>query len=154
MCENPHTSKRPPIGKLFHLKNCVKKNVYVPFFARNACLPYRKNGFKAHFFRFAHFFRYGFFYLKLVALPRALQSKRLGTTHIFCGGALVCLLDWITLVHKSVIPLSIIVVIWFHYIPTELDQHLCLFLLPIDHCFSFAGHDLVRITSISYFSQC
>ena len=84
----PYTSKRPPIGKLFHLKNCVKKNVYVPFFARNACLPYRKNGFKAHFFRFAHFFRYGFFYLKLVALPRALQSKRLGTTHFFCGGAL------------------------------------------------------------------
>ena len=88
----PYTSKRPPIGKLFHLKNCVKKNVHVPFFARNACLPYRKNGFKAHFFRFAHFFRYGLFYLKLVALPRALQSKRLGTTHFFCGGALLVLL--------------------------------------------------------------
>ena len=85
----PHPLKRPPLGNLFHLNNCVKKNVHVPFFARNACLPYRKNVFKAHFFRFAHFFRYGLFYLKLVALPRALQSKRLGTTHFFCGGALV-----------------------------------------------------------------
>ena len=95
----PYTSKRPPIGKLFHLKNCVKKNVHVPFFARNACLPYRKNGFKAHFFRFAHFFRYGFFYLKLVALPRALQSKRLGTTHFFCGGALVS--KWLSIFSRE-----------------------------------------------------
>ena len=89
----PHALKRPPLGNLFHLNNCVKKNVHVPFFARNACLPYRKNGFKAHFFRFAHFFRYGLFYLKLVALPRALQSKRLGTTHFVCGGVIGSLAD-------------------------------------------------------------
>ena len=84
----PYTSKRPPLGNLFNLNNCVKKNVHEPFFVRNACLPHRKNRFQAYFFRFAHFFRYGLFYLKLVALPRALQSKRLGTTHFFCGGAL------------------------------------------------------------------
>ena len=85
----PYALKRPPLGNLFYLNNCVKKNVHVPFFARNACLPYRKNGFKTHFCRFALFFRCGLFYPKLFALPRALQSKRLGTTHFFCGGALI-----------------------------------------------------------------
>ena len=54
--------KAPSLGNLFHLNKCVKKNVHVPFFARNACLPYRKNGFKADFLKFAHFFRYGLFY--------------------------------------------------------------------------------------------
>ena len=78
--------KAPSPGQLIYLNNCVKKNVHEPFFARNACLPYRKNGFQAHFFRFAYFFRLGLFQLKLVALPRAIQSKRLGTTHFFCGG--------------------------------------------------------------------
>ena len=97
----PYALKRPPQGNLFDLNNCVKKNVYVPFFARNACLPYRKNGFKAHFFRFAHFFRYGLFYIKLVALPRALQSKSLGTTHFFCAGALEKpYINWSDLIQK------------------------------------------------------
>ena len=81
-----YTSKRTPLCNLFNLNNCVKKNVHGPFFVRNACLPYRKNGFQAHFFRFAHFFRESLLYLKLVALPRALQTKRLGTTHFFVGG--------------------------------------------------------------------
>ena len=70
-CVNAQYYQAPPISNLFDLKNCANKNVHVPFFGVNACLPYPKNWIQGTFLIFKHIFADRAFFAKKVALPWA-----------------------------------------------------------------------------------